>query len=44
MTSKQRLLATDHDAFDYPLIAANARLIVDTCGVFLEPAANVVRA
>jgi UDP-N-acetyl-D-glucosamine dehydrogenase len=38
------LLATDHDAFDYPLIRQHARLIVDTRGVYLEPAANVVKA
>jgi UDP-N-acetyl-D-glucosamine dehydrogenase len=38
------LLATDHAAFDYALIGAHARLIVDTRGVYLEPAANVVKA
>jgi UDP-N-acetyl-D-glucosamine dehydrogenase len=38
------LLATDHDAFDYELIRKNSRLIVDTRGRFLEPAANVVKA
>ena len=38
------LLATDHAAFDYPLILKHAQLIVDTRGVFLEPAANVVKA
>jgi len=38
------LLATDHDAFDYALIRAHARLIVDTRGVYLEPAPNVVKA
>ena len=38
------LLATDHAAFDYALIKENARLIVDTRGVYLEPAANVVKA
>jgi UDP-N-acetyl-D-glucosamine dehydrogenase len=37
------LLATDHEAFDYPLILGSARLIVDTRGVF--PAApNVTKA
>ena len=38
------LIATNHDAFDYPMIKANARLIVDTRGVYLEPAAHIVRA
>jgi UDP-N-acetyl-D-glucosamine dehydrogenase len=38
------LLATDHDAFDYALIKRHAKLIVDTRGVYLEPAANVVKA
>jgi UDP-N-acetyl-D-glucosamine dehydrogenase len=38
------LLATNHDAFDYPLIAQHAKLIVDTRGVYREPADNVVRA
>ncbi|MGH8706216.1 MAG: nucleotide sugar dehydrogenase, partial [Burkholderiales bacterium] len=38
------LLATDHSAFDYALIKRHARLIVDTRGVYLEPAANVVKA
>lgn len=38
------LLATDHDAFDYPMIQQLAKLIVDTRGVYREPAANVVRA
>ena len=38
------LLATNHDAFDYSMIKANARLIVDTRGVYLEAANNVVRA
>ena len=38
------LVATNHDSFDYQMIGKHARLIVDTRGVFLEPAANVVRA
>jgi UDP-N-acetyl-D-glucosamine dehydrogenase len=38
------LLATDHDAFDYALIQRSARLIVDTRGVYLGPAQNVVKA
>jgi UDP-N-acetyl-D-glucosamine dehydrogenase len=38
------VLATDHGAFDYAMIQRHARLIVDTRGVYLEPAANVVKA
>jgi UDP-N-acetyl-D-glucosamine dehydrogenase len=38
------LLATNHDAFDYELIRKHARLVVDTRGVYREPAPNVVRA
>ena len=38
------LLATDHDAFDYALIQRSARLIVDTRGIYLNPAQNVVKA
>lgn len=38
------LLVTDHDAFDYQLIAKEARLIVDTRGVYREPALNIFRA
>jgi UDP-N-acetyl-D-glucosamine dehydrogenase len=38
------LLATNHDAFDYKLIAKNAKLIVDTRGVYRKPRGNVVKA
>jgi UDP-N-acetyl-D-glucosamine dehydrogenase len=38
------LLATNHDAFDYALIAKHARLLVDTRGVYLDPAPNIVKA
>jgi UDP-N-acetyl-D-glucosamine dehydrogenase len=38
------LLATNHDNFDYKMIQQHARLVVDTRGVYLEPAANVVKA
>jgi UDP-N-acetyl-D-glucosamine dehydrogenase len=38
------VLATNHDAFDYDLIRRHAALIVDTRGVYVEPAPNVVRA
>ena len=38
------LLATNHDAFDYKLIARHARLIVDTRGVYRKPRRSVVKA
>ncbi|MDA8109625.1 MAG: nucleotide sugar dehydrogenase [Betaproteobacteria bacterium] len=38
------LLATNHDAFDYKMIGKHARLIVDTRGMYLDPAPNVVKA
>jgi UDP-N-acetyl-D-glucosamine dehydrogenase len=38
------LLATNHDAFDYKMIQAHAKLIVDTRGVYLDPAPNIVKA
>jgi UDP-N-acetyl-D-glucosamine dehydrogenase len=38
------VLATNHDAFDYTLLKQHARLIVDTRGVFTEPAPNVIKA
>jgi UDP-N-acetyl-D-glucosamine dehydrogenase len=38
------LLATDHDRFDYDLIKANAKLLIDTRGRYLEPATNIVKA
>jgi UDP-N-acetyl-D-glucosamine dehydrogenase len=38
------MLATDHDRFDYPLIAKHARLVVDTRGRYQQSADNLVRA
>jgi UDP-N-acetyl-D-glucosamine dehydrogenase len=38
------LLATDHDSFDYALIGAQAKLLVDTRGRFRKLQDNVVRA
>jgi UDP-N-acetyl-D-glucosamine dehydrogenase len=38
------LLATDHEKFDYPMIRANAKLIVDSRGKYLERADNIVKA
>ncbi|MCI0749788.1 MAG: nucleotide sugar dehydrogenase [Nevskiales bacterium] len=38
------LLATDHKAFNYALIARHAKLIVDTRGVYRKSRKNVVKA
>ena len=38
------VLATDHDAFDYEMIAEHAPLIIDTRGRFPADAKNVVKA
>jgi len=38
------VLTTNHDAFDYHIIKKYAKLIVDTRGVYLEPADNIVKA
>ena len=38
------VLATDHDVFDYTLIKTHAVMIIDTRGVYLDPAPNVVKA
>ncbi|XLX42571.1 UDP-N-acetyl-D-glucosamine 6-dehydrogenase [Ectopseudomonas mendocina] len=38
------VLATDHERFDYELIKANARLIVDTRGKYRAPHPNVIKA
>jgi len=38
------LLATAHAAFDYEMFKENAQLIIDTRGIYLEPADNVVKA
>lgn len=38
------LIATDHAKFDYEMIRKNADLIVDSRGVYRDPADNVVRA
>lgn len=38
------VLATDHDRFDYDLIRRHARLIVDSRGVYRDPAPHVVKA
>ena len=38
------LLATNHAAFDYELFQQHAQLIVDTRGVYLDKADNIVKA
>ncbi len=38
------LLATDHDRFDYDLIATKSQLLVDCRGKFLIPANNLIKA
>jgi len=38
------VLTTDHQRFDYDLIKAQARLIVDTRGIYREPADHIVKA
>ncbi|WP_313226836.1 nucleotide sugar dehydrogenase [Stutzerimonas chloritidismutans] len=38
------LIATDHDSIDYEMLKANAELIVDSRGRYLEPADNIVKA
>lgn len=38
------LLATDHDKFDYKMIKSSAKMIVDSRGRYLEPAANIIKA
>lgn len=38
------LVATDHAKFDYAFIKQHSKLIVDSRGVYQEPAANIVKA
>lgn len=38
------ILLTDHESFDYDMIAKHARLIIDSRGKFRAPANNVVKA
>lgn len=38
------LLATDHAKFDYAFIKQHGKLIIDTRGVYLEPAAHIIKA
>lgn len=38
------VIATDHDSFNYDLLLKNAKLIIDTRGVYRETYSNVVKA
>jgi UDP-N-acetyl-D-glucosamine dehydrogenase len=38
------LIATDHTAVDYEMVRENARLVVDTRGIYRDARQNVVRA
>lgn len=38
------LLATHHTKFDYDMFKTNAKLIIDTRGIYSEPAANIIKA
>lgn len=38
------ILATDHAKFDYEMIRENAQLIIDSRGVYRQPAENIVKA
>lgn len=38
------VIATDHDKFDYELIKGHAKLIVDSRGVYREPAGHIIKA
>jgi len=38
------VIITNHDVFDYETIKRCSRLIIDTRGVYLESAENIVKA
>ena len=38
------IVATDHDKFDYDMIIKNAKLVVDTRGVYRKESSNLVKA
>jgi len=38
------VLTTDHVKFDYDMIRANAQLIIDSRGVYRDPAKNIIKA
>lgn len=38
------IIATNHDRFDYEMLKQNARLLIDTRGVYTTPSENVIKA
>lgn len=38
------VLVTNHDRFDYDLLKQHAPLLIDTRGVYREPADHIIRA
>lgn len=38
------ILTTDHDKFDYPLIKIHSKLLIDTRGIYRQPAENIIKA
>lgn len=38
------VIATDHDKFDYGFIRQHAQLIIDSRGIYREPAAHIIKA
>lgn len=38
------IIATNHDRFDYEMLKQNARLLIDTRGVYTTPTENVIKA
>ncbi|MEX6006680.1 nucleotide sugar dehydrogenase [Providencia vermicola] len=38
------ILATNHDKFDYPLMKKHSKLLIDTRGIYREPAENIIKA
>ena len=38
------VIVTDHSAVDYALVAAHSPLVIDTRGIYRQPASNVVKA
>lgn len=38
------ILATNHKKFDYKMLSQNSKILVDTRGVYREPAENIIKA
>jgi UDP-N-acetyl-D-glucosamine dehydrogenase len=38
------VIVTDHSAVDYEMVLRHAPLVIDSRGVYRQPAANVVKA